>query len=64
MDNPVEAIMHDLLIRGMTYLGCQDINYSWLGHVCSWFTKLLYFIDTQPWEDIESVLKSIGDFDQ
>ena len=28
----------------------------------SWFTKLLYCMDSQPWEDIEFVLKSLRGF--
>ena len=33
------------------------------GYQLSWFTKLLYCMDSQPWEDIEHVLKSTGGFD-
>ena len=29
----------------------------------SWFTKLLYYMDFQPWEYIEHVLKSTRGFD-
>ena len=30
--------------------------------ILSWFTKLLYCMYSQPWEYIESLLKSIGSF--
>ena len=30
------------------------------GYQLSWFTKLLYCMDFQPWEDIKPVPKSIG----
>ena len=29
----------------------------------SWLTKLLYYTDSQPWEDIELMPKSKGGFD-
>ena len=29
----------------------------------SWFTKLIYWMYSQPWEDIDSMLKLIEDFD-
>ena len=34
----------------------QDLRWIVMqGYQMSWFTKLLYCMDSQPWEDIESV---------
>ena len=81
LDNPVEIVVHNLLIGGMTCLGYWDgfpivstlvyvihtrQNLWWImmhGYQLSWFTKLLYCMDSQPWEDIESISKSTQDFD-
>ena len=42
----------------------QDLQWTMTqGYQFSWFTKLLYFMDSQPWKDIELVPKSIGGFD-
>ena len=42
----------------------ETFNESWCKIIrLSWFTKLLCFMDSQPWEDIESMLKSIWDYD-
>ena len=52
----------------MIYLGCQDgfpivsaLVYLMQGYQLLWFIKLLYYIDCQPWEDIEHLPKSTGD---
>ena len=44
---------------------CRKVIYyhDSLSYRLSWFTKLLYCMDSQPREDIESVPKSIGGFD-
>ena len=81
LDNPVENIVHYLLIGGMTCLSRQDgfpmvsalLYVMYIGQDLWWimtqdyqlsrFTQLLYCMDFQPWEDIKSVSKLIGDFD-
>ena len=78
---PYETVVHYLLIRGMTCLGCHDcfpmvsvlvhvicIGYDlqWIMTQCnqlSWFTKLLYCMESQPWEDIEFMPKLTRSFD-
>ena len=80
LGNPVEIVVHHLLIGGMTCLGRRDgfpmvgalvyVMHTgqelwWImpqGYQLSWFTKLLYCMDSQPWENIERVSKSIEDF--
>ena len=77
--NPLEVLMHHLLIRGMTSLGYRDrfpMSCALVCMVTNWttlivishnlklsssheFTKLLYCIVSQPWEDIELILKFI-----
>ena len=42
----------------------QDLQWTMTqGYQLSWFTMILYCMDSQPWEDIEPMPKSIGDFD-
>ena len=42
----------------------QDLQWIMMqGYQLSWFTKLLYYMDSQPLEDIEFVPKSIRGFD-
>ena len=80
LGNPIETVVHYLLIGGMTCLGHQDgfpmvsaLVYvmhieqalRWImvqDYQFSWFTKLLYCMDFQPWENIEFVPKSIRGF--
>ena len=76
---PMEIVVHYFLTGGMACLGhCNEFLIVSL-HVCmatqtydeswrktiklSWFTKLLYFIDSQPWGNIELISKSIEGFD-
>ena len=82
LGNPIEIVVHHLLIGRMTCLGRWDefpmvsalVVYVmhtgqdlwWImmqDYQLSWFTKLLYYMASQPWEDIELVLKLIGGFD-
>ena len=69
----VEIVVHHLLIRETDYLGSQDKfpmvsalvymmhtrQVMMQAYQMSWFTKVLYYMDSQPWEDIKFVLKSI-----
>lgn len=76
LDNPFEAIMHYLLIRGVTSLRNQDevpmmsallcTITHWIGPTVNHnirilgshdFTKILYCIVSQPWENTELVPK-------
>ena len=42
----------------------QDLRWIMTqGYQLSWFTKLLNYMDSQPWEDIEHVPKSTRGFD-
>ena len=67
LGNPFEALVHHLLIRGMSDLSHQDgvpmvsIIIHWTRLTMSYdirllsshdFTKLLYYIVSQPWENI------------
>ena len=81
LDNPIEIIVHHLMIRRMTYLGCRDgfpmvsalvyvmhigQNLRWIvmqEYQVLWFTKFLYYMDSQLWENIESMSKPIRGFD-
>ena len=76
LGNPLEVVMHHLLIRGMVGLGYQDKFLMVSALVCMvthWtrptmshdlrlssshdLTKLLHCVISQPWENIELVLK-------
>ena len=55
-----------LMVSALVYVMHTKQDLRWImkqGCQLSWFTKLLYFIDSQPWKDIEFVPKSIGGFD-
>ena len=82
LGNPIETVVHHLLIGGINCLGCGDgfpmvsaLMYMihigqdlwWImkqAYQLSWYTYLLYYMDSQLWEDIEFVSKSIEGFDQ
>ena len=34
LDNPIQTVVHHLLIRGMVYLGGRDVSYSDCTSVC------------------------------
>ena len=66
----VKIVVHHLLIRETDYLGSQDKfpmvsalvymmhtrQVMMQAYQMSWFTKVLYYMDSQPWEDIKFVL--------
>ena len=54
------------MMSALVYVIMHTSNLRWnmsQGYQLSWFTKLLYYMDSQPWEDIEFVQKSIKCFD-
>ena len=55
-----------LMVSALVYVMHIRQDLQWImtqGYQLSWFTKLLYYVDPQPWEDIELVKKLIEDFD-
>ena len=54
-----------LMVSALVYVIHTRQDLWWImmqSYQMSWFTKLLYYMGSQLWEDIEFVLKSIGDF--
>ena len=55
-----------LVVSVLVYVMHTGHDLQWImtqDYQLSWFTKLLYYIDSQPWEDIEFMSKSIGGID-
>ena len=55
-----------LMVSALLYVMYIEQDLWWImtqDYQLSRFTKLLYCMDFQPWEDIKSVSKLIGDFD-
>ena len=53
-------------ISALVYVMLIGHDLRWImtqNYQLSWFTKLLYYMYSQPWEDIKIVPKSIGGFD-
>ena len=54
------------MVSALVYVMHTGQDLWWImmqGYQLSWFTKLLNYMDSQPWENIESVPKSTGGFD-
>ena len=54
------------MVSTLMYVIHTGLDLRWImteSYQLSWFTKLLYYIDSQPWEDIDTMPKSIGKFD-
>ena len=81
LGNPLEIVVHYLLIRGIVGLGYRDefpmvsalvcMVTHWIGPTVSHdlrlssslnLTKLLHFVSSQPWENIELIQNLVVDF--
>ena len=54
------------MVSAVVYVMHTRQDLQWIimqGYQLSWFTKLLYYMDSQSWEDIESMPKSTEDFE-
>ena len=53
------------MVSALVYVIYTGEDLRWIimqGYQLSWFTRLLYYMDSQPWEDIEFVPKSTRGF--
>ena len=53
------------MVSALVYVMDIGQELQWImkqGYQLSWFTKLLYYMDSQPWKDIKSIPKLIEGF--